>query len=169
MNPKKINAGATVERTFDYDGFRQRAGCVVFDSVEEKRVMLVSHTSTDGSWILPAGGVDPGESYPEAAERETHEEAGVKGTLGRLCGYFQNSDKHWRLKLYALYASEYLDYPNWQEGLVRTRKWFTVEEVLHSVTFHHEYVRNFVVHALKTRTQPLSDPPPLIDVQKTSE
>lgn len=35
------------------------------------------HKKNPGSWDLPGGGVDPGESYDEAAWRETQEETGI--------------------------------------------------------------------------------------------
>jgi 8-oxo-dGTP diphosphatase len=52
-------------------------------------LLLVRHEGV-GLWVLPGGGVDAGESYREAAERELAEEAGVDvrydglGMLGRV-------------------------------------------------------------------------------------
>ncbi|MEV6581286.1 NUDIX hydrolase [Streptomyces sp. NPDC051582] len=52
------------------------AGAVV---VYEGRVLLVRRRVAEGqlSWQFPAGKVEPGESFEEAAVRETREEAGV--------------------------------------------------------------------------------------------
>ena len=66
------------ERRFDSDGFRMRAGCVVFD--DQNRICLVESTSTPGKWSLPSGGVEVGEELTEAALRETIEEAGCECT-----------------------------------------------------------------------------------------
>ena len=44
-------------------------------------VLLVSSKKEPGHWIFPKGHVERGETAPEAALRETEEEAGVAGTL----------------------------------------------------------------------------------------
>jgi phosphatase NudJ len=41
------------------------------------RFLLVHECKQDQEWYLPAGRVEPGESFAEAAVRETREEAGV--------------------------------------------------------------------------------------------
>ena len=49
---------------------------------------------------IPAGGVDPGESAEEAAQRELQEETGQRaGRLERLCGFFASPG----------YCDEYMD------------------------------------------------------------
>lgn len=53
------------------------AGCVV---VRAGALLMVQ--SQRGQWSLPAGGVEPGESGPAAAVRETREEAGITVTVG---------------------------------------------------------------------------------------
>lgn len=58
---------------------RRAFSCHVFVLVlveHEGRFLVVRETS-DGSYYLPAGGLEGGESVPEAAMRETMEEAGI--------------------------------------------------------------------------------------------
>lgn len=50
------------------------SGAAVFD--DEGRILLVRR-SDDGTWCLPCGFVDPGESPDETAVRETREETGL--------------------------------------------------------------------------------------------
>ena len=40
-------------------------------------------------WVVPGGGIEPAEDSSVAAVREVQEEAGVKGTIGRLLGVFE--------------------------------------------------------------------------------
>jgi len=53
--------------------------------VEDGRVLLVRHEKAERSyWLLPGGGVDYGESLPEALVRELREEVRVEVTPGPL-------------------------------------------------------------------------------------
>lgn len=69
--------------------------------VQDSRLLLIQRRVSEGSlsWQLPAGAVEPGETFAEAAVRETAEEAGlvvaavttlgerVHPETGRLIGY----------------------------------------------------------------------------------
>ena len=46
-------------------------------------VLLVRSKKDPGIWVFPKGHVEPGETAADAGVRETWEEAGVTGTLGR--------------------------------------------------------------------------------------
>ena len=71
----------------------QSAGIVPFTA--EGDVILVRqyrHVPGDFCWEIPGGGVNPGESPDEAAQRELREEAGYRaGKLRRLGSFWPNN------------------------------------------------------------------------------
>jgi 8-oxo-dGTP pyrophosphatase MutT (NUDIX family) len=56
---------------------------------EDGRV-LVQRRADSGNWALPGGGMDLGESLPECAVREVHEETGLSVELTGLVGIFSD-------------------------------------------------------------------------------
>jgi len=59
---------------------------------EEPSVLLLRRAVQPGldAWDLPAGYLDPGESFEEAARRETREEAGIEVVLTALSGVYHS-------------------------------------------------------------------------------
>ncbi|MEM7275115.1 MAG: NUDIX domain-containing protein [Actinomycetota bacterium] len=61
---------------------RRRAGVI---AVREGSVALIErHRGGRQYWVVPGGGIEPGETIPEAAAREGREELGVPVTVGAL-------------------------------------------------------------------------------------
>jgi ADP-ribose pyrophosphatase YjhB (NUDIX family) len=60
------------------------AAAIVFDA--QGRVLLIcrKHAPAAGSWTLPGGRAEPGESMQDAALRELHEETGLLGEHAAL-------------------------------------------------------------------------------------
>jgi 8-oxo-dGTP diphosphatase len=53
--------------------------------VQDGRLLVTRHRDGEGDWyLLPGGGQEPGESLPEAVQRECREEAGVDVAVHRL-------------------------------------------------------------------------------------
>lgn len=65
------------------------AGAVVWRMVEGRPRILLCHRDRHGDWSLPKGKVDPGETLPETAAREVHEETGYRVALGAPLGYIE--------------------------------------------------------------------------------
>ncbi|GAA6094516.1 dnaJ homolog subfamily C member 2 [Tachysurus ichikawai] len=103
-------------RTYDGEGFKQRAACLCFRNEREDEVLLVSSSRHPDQWIVPGGGMEPEEEPCGAAVREVYEEAGVKGKLGRLLGVFEhNQDRKHRTYVYVLTVTETLE--AWEDSV----------------------------------------------------
>ena len=59
--------------------------------------------------------MEPEEEPGTAAVREVCEEAGVKGTLGRLVGIFENQERKHRTYVYVLIVTEVLE--DWEDSV----------------------------------------------------
>jgi ADP-ribose pyrophosphatase YjhB (NUDIX family) len=74
------------------DGWTLCAGAVILD--DEGRLLLVrrGHAPYAGSWSLPSGRAEPGESARQAARREVIEETGLDVDVGELLGVVFRED-----------------------------------------------------------------------------
>lgn len=63
--------------------------------VDAGRILLIRRTET-GDWGLPGGFMDPGESFEQAAHRETREELGIEITDLALLGVFSGAEYYYR-------------------------------------------------------------------------
>ncbi|MCX7678863.1 MAG: NUDIX domain-containing protein [Spirochaetes bacterium] len=60
----------------EFDNIRIRVGALIF---EEGRALLISHQKENQVyWLIPGGGVNFGETLPEALKREILEELGIE-------------------------------------------------------------------------------------------
>ncbi|KAI9357424.1 NUDIX hydrolase domain-like protein [Pilaira anomala] len=123
-------------QVYDKDLVRQVAGCVAFDPKTNK-FLVISSSKHQDVWVLPKGGWEDDETKEQAAERETYEEAGVRGTLKGLIGSFMDYDISGQPKsnvwFFELEVEHILN--EWPESNFRQRKWCTLEEALQYLRF----------------------------------
>ena len=100
---------------------RTCGGCVIEN--EEGKILLVLPSNNFGPWTFPKGGVDEGESIPEAAKRETFEESGYTVELGDFLGVYTTSyttTHYWKASPIGNPGA-----PGWETQEVR---WVTLDE-----------------------------------------
>lgn len=139
------------------DGCRLIAGCIPFryrSSAEtcgtesEKIVEVLMITSNSGPGLLfPKGGWENDETVEEAAKREAMEEAGVKGDILGLLGYYNFKSKTLqdessleglcKAAMFALLVKEELQ--SWPEKATRRRRWLTIPEAVENC--RHPWMR----------------------------
>lgn len=134
--PEMMKLKSNQTRTYDGDGYKKRAACLCFRNETEQEVLLVSSSRYPDKWIVPGGGMEPEEEPNVAAAREVCEEAGVKGTLGRLVGIFENRDRKHRTYVYVLIVTEVLE--DWEDSvnIGRKREWFKIEDAIEVLQCH---------------------------------
>jgi 8-oxo-(d)GTP phosphatase len=82
------------------------AGALCWRVVDERIVVLVVHRTKYGDVTIPKGKVDPGETLPQTAVREIHEETGLKVALGLPLGVSTYPLSSGREKIVHYWAAE---------------------------------------------------------------
>jgi 8-oxo-dGTP pyrophosphatase MutT (NUDIX family) len=82
-----------------------------------------------GTWGIPKGTVDSGQTHETTALKEAWEEAGVRGRLiGDPLGTYKY-EKYGRPLTVMVYVMEVLEHHHdWEEAGIRERKWASLEE-----------------------------------------
>jgi 8-oxo-dGTP pyrophosphatase MutT (NUDIX family) len=92
-----------------------------------------------GRWVIPKGGVEPGQTAVQAAEIEAYEEAGLKGFLHPTPLGFYTYGKRLRsgiakptsVEVFALEVQKQLK--KWPEKTQRRFEWMTISSAVKSV------------------------------------
>ncbi|XP_010693344.2 nudix hydrolase 16, mitochondrial isoform X1 [Beta vulgaris subsp. vulgaris] len=139
------------------DGCRLVAGCIPFryrngedssnDDPESNIEVLMINSQSGPGLLFPKGGWENDETVEEAAAREAVEEAGVRGDLMDLLGYYKFKSKTHqdefcpeglcKAAMFALLVKEELE--SWPEQSTRNRIWLSVPEAAQSC--RHAWMR----------------------------
>ena len=111
-----------------------QAGGIVFRRDRAAISILLVRAKRDPTiWIFPKGHIEPGESEPETALRETREEAGVAGEIvgrvGSPC-QFHNGRELVRVQYFLIRAVE--ETPD-TDG--REKRWFAFDDAVAAVPY----------------------------------
>ena len=106
-------------------------------------------------WVMPGGGLQPGESFEDAANREAYEESGCSFSLGPYV-WFRRPKHVWNGKLcdqyerffVALTADSSVN-PVRQDRYVSQHKWWSLDEIQSSIDeFAPRNIRNILAPIL---------------------
>lgn len=119
------------------------AGAVCWRLIDGKLHLLVIHRSRHRDVTLPKGKVDPGESLPETAVREIHEETGLRVVLGVPLGRTEYRLPNGRDKVVYYWAAEATEkailrstfLPNDE---VEALEWVTLKRARSYLSFPHD-------------------------------
>lgn len=132
----------------DSNNIRQVAGCLPLD-MQNHRVLLITSRKNKDAWVLPKGGWEQDETQQHAATRETWEEAGIKGTITRQLGVFEErTNKKRHLKAHHWIFEMRIDEvaKKFPEKKKRERRWFTFQEAL-VATQDHRYIQEAIMQS----------------------
>lgn len=123
--------------------------------VRRETVEVALITTADGKrWIVPKGSLGRGERPRQAAVRETEEEAGLRGVIGkRPIGRYEyaKAGGRYRVLVYAMQVTVQLE--RWREDRWRRRRWLAVAKAAERlrITGLRRLVRRIEDHALMRR------------------
>lgn len=140
------------------------AGCIPVrtngpgDAIDDVEVLLVTSRGGKG-WVFPKGGWEDDETVEAAAQRETLEEAGVRGSLEQLkLGVFPfSSGKEERMRnvhqgrclahMFILHVAEELE--EWPESADRQRAWCSLRDAVRRC--RHQWMREALLMWVKRK------------------
>jgi 8-oxo-dGTP pyrophosphatase MutT (NUDIX family) len=114
---------------------------------DDLQVCLIRKRLT-GSWGIPKGTVDSGETHESTALNEAWEEAGLRGRLvGDPLGTYKY-EKYGRALTVVVFVMEVLEHhKDWIEAGIRERKWVSRDEA-HALLVEHP-AHGFLRRALR--------------------
>ena len=110
---------------------RQAAAIPVCRTADGTLQVCLIRRRQSGSWGIPKGFLDPGDTPAEAALREAYEEAGINGRIvGEAVGTYTYSKagSRYTVAVFVMEVSE--EERTWPEAWLRARAWHDLDEAL---------------------------------------
>lgn len=107
---------------------RKQSGCVVYRKVDGEIQILLVQKKESVSWGFPKGGIQDHMDEKESAAKETFEEAGVQGKVGKRLGdyIYKKNGKNQVVFMYPMLVTK--EFEQWPEMSWRQRRWFNLQD-----------------------------------------
>lgn len=139
-----------------------QAGAIPFRQIGSRTEYCLITSRNTGEWSFPKGSLDSGESFAQAALRESEEEAGLCGKIiDPPIGEYLYTKAGERLKVIVLLMRVTLIHDRWHESQARRRIWAPDVEALRLL--QHPGLQNLLNLAIERvrLLEPPKDIPPL--------
>ena len=133
-----------------------RQAAVIPFRIRHERLEIALVTTPRGKrWVVPKGSLDDGERARDAAIRETEEEAGLIGHLGRKLGRyrFTRANERYEVEVYLMRVTVVLD--SWMEAGLRRRRWLSVDKAAALVREDLQPFVHVVARLVRSRKGPI--------------
>jgi len=107
----------------------RQAGAIAYRIRSGRIEIALVTASRSKRWVIPKGSIARGEGSRRAAERETEEEAGLRGRVQRKpigCYDYTKRCERWTVEVYLMHVTRVLD--RWPEQRLRRRRWLAVDK-----------------------------------------
>ena len=105
--------------------------------IQDNKILLTQREDFE-TWILPGGGVDEGESLPQAAIRETKEETGLDVELTKLVGIYFRKNKIFDDHIILFAARQNGGEVKCQPGETIEVEWFPFDKIPSPISIGHK-------------------------------
>jgi 8-oxo-dGTP pyrophosphatase MutT (NUDIX family) len=122
---------------------RRAARVLLLDASDRIYLMLFAPGENGaGVWITPGGGLEPDETFEQAAARELWEEVGLRDIELGPCvwhrshtsvypnGVIEQEERFFVVRVEAHEPGDHINHDEWERALITDQRWWTLDEIV---------------------------------------